>query len=101
MKKPVLITVRSIFTVIALVSLSACNGGSGYQNLHRINQSLGNAQRTVDSAKNIKNMPSANRQQILKNTGDAIMQQSPELREATETIRATKELANSVKGLKQ
>lgn len=100
MKKLVLITTQSILTIIALVSLSACSGG-GYQNLHSINQSLGNAQRTVDSAKNVRNMPSADRKQILKNTGKAIMQQSPELQEAAETIRATKALAKSVKGLKQ
>lgn len=91
---------NAAWLVITLFMLNACSNNS-YQNLQKLNQSINNAQRSVEYAKSVKNIPSAERQQILKNAGEAAVQQNPALREAQETIRATKELSNSVKGIKE
>jgi hypothetical protein len=97
MKNPVLMIAKLIFCITSLFLLNGC--AQNYQNLQSVNQVLGNAQRSVDYAKTVKNMP--DKQQVLENAGNAAIQQNPALQQATETIRATKALANSVKALNQ
>jgi hypothetical protein len=99
MKKPVVMISTTLLCIFGMLLLNGC--AENYQNLNSVNQVLGNAQRSVEYANTVKNLPGANKQQILKNAGDAVIQQNPALQQATQTIRATKELANSVKALNQ
>jgi hypothetical protein len=71
------------------------------QNLQSINQALGNAQRTVDYANSVNQIPSDQKKQALKNMGKAVIEQNPTVQQANETIKATKALTKSIKSLGQ
>lgn len=95
MKKTVLTYVGIIFGILAL---SGC--ADNYQTLQSVNQTLGNAQRSVDYANSVKQQVPQVSGQTMKNAGKAIIQQNPNYQQAQETLRASKALANSVKALK-
>lgn len=85
---------------VASLALAACTADT-HQSLKNVNQSIGNAQRNVDNANAVlQTSPDVNKE-ALKNAGQAIILQNPTVQEAQETIRASKELMNSVKALKQ
>ena len=99
MKNNILIIFKCTLSIISILLLNGCVEST--QNLQTINRTLGNAQRTVDYANSVSRIPSAQKRHILKDMGNAVIQQNPTAQQPQETIRASKALANSVKALGQ
>lgn len=81
----------------AVVLASGCADQS--QNLQSINQSLGEAQRTVDYANSVTQQSAQQRKDALKAAGQQLIQQNPTAQETKKTVDQTKSLINSVKQL--
>lgn len=91
--------IKSTFVIFGILILSGCVESA--QNLQSINQTLGNAQRTVDYANSVSQIPATDKKRAIKDMGKAVIQQNPTAQQANETIKATKALTKSVKALGQ